>query len=173
MFLSNGEIFNGGRGIRSGIAGYPVMGIKRPLQASAKFKEISAKALAQRSVWNAPGSYMATGGLLKGKGGSMDDRIKLMASNGEYVVRASAVERVGADFLDMINSGKFIPTVGRPRGRGRIGPVDSAAGSNTNVEYNINVNVAGSNVSADDIAKKVMEALKRKEKANNTHRRMG
>jgi Ni,Fe-hydrogenase III small subunit len=34
----------------------------------------------------------------------------------------------------------------------------------SNVEYNINVNVAGTNSSPDDIAEAVMKSLKRKER---------
>ena len=40
------------------------------------------------------------------------------------------------------------------------GPVDT----NSNVEYNINVNVAGTNASADEIAQTVLTHLKRKER---------
>src|SRR5690554_5343084 len=49
-------------------------------------------------------SAFATGGYVSGPGSSMSDSIPARLSNGEYVVRASAVKKVGIGFLDYINN---------------------------------------------------------------------
>ena len=46
---------------------------------------------------------MANGGAIKGKGTGTSDEVPIMASNGEYVIRAAAVEEVGKEVLDAIN----------------------------------------------------------------------
>jgi hypothetical protein len=48
---------------------------------------------------------MASGGMLSGPGTGTSDSIPIMASNGEYVVRAEAVKRIGKTKLDLINKG--------------------------------------------------------------------
>ncbi|WP_279010867.1 tape measure protein [Synergistes jonesii] len=45
----------------------------------------------------------ASGGYISGPGSGTSDSIPAMLSNGEYVVRASAVERLGVPFLDRLN----------------------------------------------------------------------
>jgi len=45
----------------------------------------------------------ATGGLISGPGTPTSDSIPTMLSNGEYVINASAVKKVGIDTLDKIN----------------------------------------------------------------------
>lgn len=50
----------------------------------------------------------ATGGLITGPGSGTSDTAGLFAlSNGEYVLRADAVSRLGVPFLDGINSGNY------------------------------------------------------------------
>jgi murein DD-endopeptidase MepM/ murein hydrolase activator NlpD len=49
----------------------------------------------------------ANGGYISGAGGPTDDKIPAMLSNGEYVVRASAVDQYGVGMLDSINTQKF------------------------------------------------------------------
>lgn len=46
---------------------------------------------------------MATGGPIKGPGTGTSDEVPILASNGEYVIRAAAVEEVGTEVLDAIN----------------------------------------------------------------------
>ena len=48
-------------------------------------------------------SVMADGGAIKGKGTGTSDEVPIMASNGEYMIRAAAVEEVGKEVLDAIN----------------------------------------------------------------------
>lgn len=55
-----------------------------------------------------PKSYgLARGGMVNGQGTSTSDSIPAMLSNGEFVIRAAAVSRYGADLMDAINTGRF------------------------------------------------------------------
>lgn len=52
-------------------------------------------------------SGFATGGYISGVGTATSDSIPAMLSNGEYVVKASAVRQYGRTMLDRINSGSY------------------------------------------------------------------
>ncbi|MEV0183806.1 hypothetical protein AB0I54_31660 [Streptomyces sp. NPDC050625] len=72
-------------------------------------------------------------GLIRGAGSATSDSIPAMLSNGEYVVRASAVSKYGTGLLDSINSGRY-NGAGADAGRGlaagllgSLGVVQSAA----------------------------------------------
>ncbi|MEU2510572.1 phage tail protein [Streptomyces syringium] len=54
-----------------------------------------------------PGDLLlrASGGPIRGPGTGTSDDVPVMASNGEYMVRAMAVQKYGTPFLDAINSG--------------------------------------------------------------------
>lgn len=47
----------------------------------------------------------AFGGPIEGVGGPMTDNIPIMASPGEYMIRASAVNKYGKDYFDALNAG--------------------------------------------------------------------
>lgn len=49
-------------------------------------------------------SVMAAGGAIKGKGTGTSDEVPIMASNGEFVIRAAAVEEIGLPALRAINA---------------------------------------------------------------------
>ncbi len=49
----------------------------------------------------------AMGGLVRGVGSSTSDSIPAMLSNGEYVIRSSAVDKIGTGNLDALNAGKI------------------------------------------------------------------
>ena len=51
----------------------------------------------------------ATGGLIRGPGTGTSDSIPALLSNGEYVIRAAAVRRLGKGYLDLVNRGLPIP----------------------------------------------------------------
>ena len=51
--------------------------------------------------------HAAFGGLIRGKGTGTSDSIPAMLSNGEYVIKASAVKSLGVDILDSINQGRM------------------------------------------------------------------
>lgn len=48
---------------------------------------------------------LATGGFVSGPGGPKDDKIPAMLSNGEFVLNAHTVSRIGVDNLNRINGG--------------------------------------------------------------------
>jgi chromosome segregation ATPase len=77
----------------------------------------------------------AEGGYISGPGSATSDSIPAMLSNGEYVVKASAVKQWGVGFLDRINSGLALPTLALANG----GIIDAGGGSPA-------VNVAAPNV---------------------------
>jgi TP901 family phage tail tape measure protein len=56
-------------------------------------------------------AYLATGGLVSGPGTSTSDSIAARLSNGEYVVRASAVEQYGVPFLNALNQQRVTPAM--------------------------------------------------------------
>lgn len=49
----------------------------------------------------------ASGGIVRGPGGSRDDSILTAISNGEYVISAEAVRKVGLPFLNSVNRGEI------------------------------------------------------------------
>ncbi len=51
-----------------------------------------------------PRAPHAYGGLVRGPGGPTDDRVPIMASNREYVVKAAAVEKYGVAAMESINN---------------------------------------------------------------------
>jgi tape measure domain-containing protein len=52
-----------------------------------------------------PVDAFATGGSVNGAGGPTDDKIPAMLSNGEFVMKASAVDKFGVGFMSRINAG--------------------------------------------------------------------
>ncbi len=53
----------------------------------------------------APLPQFATGGQVRGPGSGTSDSIPALLSNGEYVIRAAAVRKLGKGYLDLINNG--------------------------------------------------------------------
>lgn len=58
----------------------------------------------------------ATGGLVRGAGTATSDSVPAWLSNGEYVIRASVVRKLGPRFFDEINLGANLPAIRRLRG---------------------------------------------------------
>jgi TP901 family phage tail tape measure protein len=81
--------------------------------------------------------YFASGGYSRGT-----DTIPAMLTPGEYVVRKSAVDALGVNAMNSINSGKL--------------PVNS----NSVYNYGISVNVNNSNANPNDIARTVINQIK-------------
>lgn len=123
------------------------------------------------------GVGMAEGGSIFGPGGPKDDKIPAMLSNGEFVVRAAAVSKYGRQMLEAINNGSFDQKFANPMARtGVVDPSSVSSSSSStmqNIEYNVNVSVAGTNASPDEIANVVIRTLKQREKANMTQRTIG
>lgn len=59
------------------------------------------------SSFGLSGSGYAVGGYISGPGTSTSDSIPAMLSDGEFVVKASAVKRYGTNFLNAVNDGTF------------------------------------------------------------------
>lgn len=64
----------------------------------------------------------ATGGMIRGPGTGTSDSIPALLSNGEYVIRAAAVRKLGKNALDLLNRGIPIP---RFADGGLVGAVSS------------------------------------------------
>ena len=84
----------------------------------------------------------ATGGLIRGPGTGTSDSIPALLSNGEYVIRAAAVRKLGKNALDLLNRGIPIPRfadgglVGavssmQPAGPQNLGSLDISLGGET------------------------------------------
>ena len=124
-----------------------------------------------------PGSQggRAYGGYISGPGGPRDDLIPSMLSNGEYVIQAGAVSKYGRGMLDMINNGTLTPrfnTGGLMKDYSISSGNDSNQSLSNSSVYNITVN-AGTNVSADEIANKVMKEIQKTDRSMSTGRTMG
>jgi hypothetical protein len=124
----------------------------------------------------------ADGGYISGPGTPTSDSIPARLSNGEYVIRASAVSQYGTSFLDKVNEKRFalgglansqkfnVPSIG---GNYRIGASNADNSSfNDNSVYNINVSV-DTNANPDDIASAVMTKIQRQQQTMTTKRVMG
>ncbi len=59
----------------------------------------------------------AAGGRISGPGGPREDKVPIMASPGEYVINASAANKIGSSYLDYMNKSGQLPTF---RDGGRI-----------------------------------------------------
>jgi len=70
----------------------------------------------------------AEGGAVRGPGGPTSDQIPAMLSNGEYVLRAAAVQRLGVGFLDAVNGGSTRRVAAFAAG-GLVGSVPAGAGA--------------------------------------------
>ena len=80
----------------------------------------------------------ATGGLITGSGTGTSDSIPAMLSNGEYVINAAAVQRLGTAYLDTLNSPHYAEG-------GQVGtPAMGAAGSGGSVTLNVSAMDASS-----------------------------
>lgn len=65
----------------------------------------AAAQAATKAVLGVDPTKKATGGLIRGPGTGTSDSIPAMLSNGEYVLRSSAVDRIGVGTLNAMNAG--------------------------------------------------------------------
>jgi len=108
----------------------------------------------------------ATAGMVSGPGTGTSDSIPAMLSNGEYVIRAAAVQSVGTSFLDGINrmsAGGIATKYSVPRMNmgGRVNMSNAGQASTSNALYNINVTLNGTELTADDVARTIEERMRR------------
>ena len=117
------------------------------------------------------GKYLGYSG-----GGQSKDNILARVSSGEYIMSAPAVSSIGIKNMDMINEGRLPGFntggfVGDPRFKlpkkkslNNISESKSVAvRQGTNIEYNINIDVAQTDASPDDIANRVLRTLRSNE----------
>ena len=74
-------------------------------QANAMINSIKTNVVVRVTTVNAAAGY-ASGGLIRGPGSSTSDSIPANLSNGEFVMKASAVSTYGVDFMNAINQMK-------------------------------------------------------------------
>lgn len=96
------------------------------------------------------GNAFATGGSVDGPGTGTSDSIPAMLSNGEYVLNAQAVDRLGVPFLNGLNIGRLRGFAsGGLVGSGGVAGYKAERGSNGGQVQSVNLSM---NVSAMDAA---------------------
>lgn len=96
------------------------------------------------------GKGFATGGSVDGPGTGTSDSIPAMLSNGEYVLNAQAVDRLGVPFLNGLNTGRLRGFAsGGLVGSGGVAGYKAERGSNGGQVQSVNLSM---NVSAMDAA---------------------
>lgn len=96
------------------------------------------------------GKGFASGGSVAGPGTGTSDSIPAMLSNGEYVLNAQAVDRLGVPFLNGLNTGRLKGFAsGGLVGSGGVAGYKAERGSNGGQVQNVNLSM---NVSAMDAA---------------------
>jgi hypothetical protein len=107
---------------------------------------------------------LATGGYISGSGTATSDSIPAMLSNGEFVMRAAAVQKFGAGFMSAINSGR-VPAFASG---GAVGTSRIVSGGNNktviNNKFEINVRTGIGDPAA--IGKQVVSAIAAYEKTS-------
>lgn len=122
---------------------------------------ISSLGINPDGTFNRPNTY-AAGGLVKGRGGPRSDMVPAMLSNGEYVVKAGAVNKYGRGMLDQINAGNFNlgsasqPEFNMPTMPATPSGMSNYGGDTSNVKIVIN---GASGKSAAAIANKVASMI--------------
>lgn len=180
MYTGGGSMFHArSPGLGTQITGVDGAGMARAQQRAggSAIKRYMPMTIAGMGV---PAGKLAKGGKVYGKGGPTTDEVLAWISNGEYVMNAGAVRHYGKEFMDAVNKGilpeaamggmfssKYPGVVQKMAGGGMLMSKYGKGGmvsSSANVEYNINVNVAGTNASPDEIANKVLQTIKRSDK---------
>lgn len=110
------------------------------------------------------GKAFATGGSVDGPGTGTSDSIPAMLSNGEYVLNAQAVDRLGVPFLNGLNTGRLRGfasggLVGSGGAYNRTASVGSSSSSTSN-SITLNVSALDASSFADFLARGGMQVLK-------------
>lgn len=115
--------------------------------------------------WKAAfGKGLASGGSVAGPGTGTSDSIPAMLSNGEYVLNAQAVDRLGVPFLNGLNTGRLrgFASGGLVGSGGAYNRPVSVASSSSSTSNSITLNVSALDASsfADFLARGGMQVLK-------------
>ena len=95
------------------------------------------------------GKGLATGGSVTGPGTGTSDSIPAMLSNGEYVLNAQAVDRLGVPFLNGLNTGRLRGFAsGGLVGSGGVAGYKAERGSNGGQVQNVNLSMSVSAMDA-------------------------
>jgi tape measure domain-containing protein len=73
--------------------------------------------------------FRANGGSVYGAGGPTEDKIPAMLSNGEFVMKASAVDKLGVGFMNRINSGMAPEGFSNGGLAGQLAQIDTQIGA--------------------------------------------
>lgn len=110
------------------------------------------------------GKVFASGGSVAGPGTGTSDSIPAMLSNGEYVLNAQAVDRLGVPFLNGLNTGRLrgFASGGLVGSGGAYNRPASVASSSSSTSSSITLNVSALDASsfADFLARGGMQVLK-------------
>lgn len=110
------------------------------------------------------GKAFASGGSVAGPGTGTSDSVPAMLSNGEYVLNAQAVDRLGVPFLNGLNTGRLRGfasggLVGSGSAYNRPASVASSSSSTSN-SITLNVSALDASSFADFLARGGMQVLK-------------
>lgn len=110
------------------------------------------------------GNAFASGGSVAGPGTGTSDSVPAMLSNGEYVLNAQAVDRLGVPFLNGLNTGRLRGfasggLVGSGGAYNRPAGVGSSSSSTSN-SITLNVSALDASSFADFLARGGMQVLK-------------
>lgn len=89
------------------------------------------------------GREVAKGGIIRGPGTSTSDSIPAWLSDGEYVLRAAAVDRLGVSNLDALNEGRALPSMAPSLGATAGASMPAAAPARTVIGPTVNITVQG------------------------------
>lgn len=121
--------------------------------------------------------HFGPGGGVYGPGTGTSDSIPAMLSNGEYVVRAESVQAIGVPMLDKINklaSGGMVSyDIPKYSSGGRIRFNEGGLASSGSALYNINVELNGTNLTADEVAASIHKEMRIREMAAGINRTVG
>lgn len=110
------------------------------------------------------GNAFASGGAVAGPGTGTSDSVPAMLSNGEYVLNAQAVDRLGVPFLNGLNTGRLrgFASGGLVGSGGAYNHPVNAASSSSSRSNRITLNVSALDASsfADFLARGGMQVLK-------------
>jgi len=134
---------------------------------AGEFFEYNGRVYRVKSSTDIVAQNYSDGGTVFGAGTATSDSIPAMLSNGEYVVRASAVQKYGTATMDAINSMKYATggmissygNINRYSTGGRLKYHDGGMAGNaigTNVVINNDIQVNGTNLSGEEIARAIM-----------------